>query len=89
MNQSLAAVGFIKLRKIKIIEFKNNLSEEFEIKDIGKCRKIIGINTRCGNGEIEIDQKHLIDKLIKNNRLADCYIVKYPIDPCAKLTMCN
>ena len=47
-----------------INEFKNALNNNFEIEDIGSCKKIIGIKVERTKSKIRIDQRQLIQELI-------------------------
>lgn len=79
----------LALEQHKINEVKNSISESFDIEDIGKCKRIIGINVECEDGRVKIDQKHLITELINNSGMANCFCVRSPIDPNVKLLKCE
>lgn len=47
-----------------ISELKDDINREFEIDNIGECKKVIGMNVICENNRIQLHQKQMIEKLL-------------------------
>lgn len=72
-----------------ICNIKGQISAKFDIDNIGELKRIIGINVKCADNSIVLDQKHQIDELIKSSGLTESYCVRTPIDPSVKLLRCE
>lgn len=72
-----------------ISEIKSKIKDEFEIDDIGQCKKVIGMNIKCGEDGIEIDQKQLIEEILKENNMCGAKISKTPLNNFEKLVRCK
>lgn len=74
----------------KIIEnVKNEIKAEFEIDDIGQCRKVIGMHVNCGDNYIELSQKPLIEELVSMAKLKECKISRSPIESGQRMMRCT
>lgn len=69
-------------------EFKNDIKNEFEIDDIGMCKKILGVNVENKNNKLELNQRELILDLLKCTELESCNGVDTPMEV-HQLEMCN
>ena len=72
-----------------IDRIKSQIAEEFEVDDIGDCKKVIGMNVECHEGEIKIHQKALVEQLLKETGFTDCRTRRTPLDPGKRLLRCT
>lgn len=73
----------------KISEIKNQIKSEFEIDDIGECRKVIGMHVNCTPGQIELHQKPMIECVLKEAGLEMCKVRATPLESGLKLERCE
>lgn len=71
-----------------ISELKSVINSEFEIDDIGECKKVIGMNVICENNKIQLHQKQMIEKLLMEAKV-DEYNKKSPLDSSERLFKCT
>jgi len=69
------------------ISIKEDLEKKFQMKDLGKASKFLGIRiTRNrAKGLIAIDQTEYIDEILRRFNMTDCNQVLTPLDPNQKL----
>ncbi|XP_050896655.1 uncharacterized mitochondrial protein AtMg00810-like [Lathyrus oleraceus] len=68
-----------------INDVKSLLRNNFDMKDLGEARVILGIKiTRFEQG-ISLDQSHFVEKILKKHNYFDCKPVITPYDPSVKL----
>lgn len=72
---------------IMIEEFKSAFKREFEIDDIGECRKVIGMKVECKNDTIELKQTDFVMEVLRESKMGGYSSVGAPLDPGAKLEM--
>ena len=58
---------------------KKVLSSEFEVKDLGHVKKVLGVRIRKENGMIKLDQVY-IEKLLQKLGMSNCNILSTPMD---------
>lgn len=66
--------------------FKKQMSNFFEMSDLGKLAYYLGIEVEQGDGFIELKQTGYAKKLLKQAGLEDCNPTKFPMDPKEQLT---
>ena len=64
-----------------IVKFKNEMSREFEMSDLGKLSYYLGIEVNQGKGYIELKQTAYAKKVLEKAGMRDCNSVKYPMEP--------
>ena len=64
-----------------IRKFKAQMSEKFEMSDLGKLSYYLGIEVEQAEGYIELKQTSYAMKIIEKAGLAGCNPTKYPMDP--------
>ena len=70
-----------------IATIKRQLSERFDMKDLGFARKFLGMEIEYGsNGSIKIHQNQYIQQLLTRHGMQDCSPVTTPMDTSVKLT---
>ncbi|HEY0433295.1 MAG TPA: reverse transcriptase domain-containing protein [Chitinophagaceae bacterium] len=69
-----------------INKLKAELSNKFEMKDLGEVHSILGINVMREKGTITLDQSNYIENILRKFRMSDCKPVTTPMDPNVKLT---
>lgn len=74
------------ITKIKAV--KSAINIEFEIDDIGECRKVIGMNVDCEHNISRINQKTLIEKLLFDAKV-DEYSKSSPLEAKERLLKCT
>lgn len=72
-----------------IEEFKRELNDEFEIDDIGQCRKVIGMRVECGADTVTLSQSDFALEIIKECKLEACRTVRAPLEPGERLQRCE
>ena len=65
---------------------KQQLSSDFQMKDLGEVRQILGMNITRSDGIVANDQKKYIEELLTKFRMEDCNTVSTPMDNNQKLT---
>lgn len=68
-------------------EFKDELKQNFTIKDLGPVKDCLGMRVSQSNGRITLDQTHYIEKLIDKYNMTDAITVATPMEPGLKLTL--
>ncbi|WCJ34767.1 Retrovirus-related Pol polyprotein from transposon TNT 1-94 [Euphorbia peplus] len=63
-----------------IIKFKEQMSKEFDMSDLGKLSYYLGLEVDQGKGYIELKQAAYAKKLLEKAGMSDCNPVKYPMD---------
>jgi len=58
--------------KEKIDSLKRELSEEFEMKDLGSPKQFLGIDIEVKNFEISLSVKSSIEKMLKTFNMENC-----------------
>lgn len=69
----------------KLEEVKRLLNSKFELKDLGKPKRIIGIDVIYMKDEIKINQQKFIEDTLQKFRMEDCKGVSTPMEPGLKL----
>jgi transposase InsO family protein len=73
--------------KDDIATIKRQLSERFDMKDLGIARKFLGMEIEYGSdGSIKIHQNQYIQQLLTRHGMQDCSPVNTPMDTSVKLT---
>ena len=54
---------------------KKVLSSEFEMKDLGHVKKVLGVRVRKEDGMIKLDQEEHIEKLLQKFGMSNCNIL--------------
>lgn len=67
--------------KEMIERFKNEMSQKFEMTDLGKLSYYLGMEVEQGKGYIEIKQAGYAKKILERAGMAECNPTKYPMDP--------
>ena len=62
-----------------LLRHKSLLEEEFEIKDLGFPKTILGINIKTDENEIHLSQQEYIDSILKAFKMSDCNGVSTPM----------
>lgn len=72
-----------------IDKIKEEINEEFEIDNIGECKKVIGMTVERGvNGSIKLSQKQLIKELLGDFGMNECNSTKSPLET-VRLERCD
>ncbi|KAL9815865.1 putative RNA-directed DNA polymerase [Arabidopsis thaliana] len=73
----------ISKNKETVKELKERLSSEFEMKDLGPARKILGMEITRNREEniLELSQRSYLQKVLKTFRMDECKPVKTPLAP--------
>ena len=79
----MAIAGPKDLKDIK--RAKQMLESEFDIKDLGECRQLLGMEVMQGPGVITIRQQGYIEATLREFGLEDCKPVSTPMEPGRKL----
>lgn len=64
-----------------IIKFKEQMSKEFEMSDLGKLSYYLGIEVDQSKDHIELKQSTYAKKVLEAAGMADCNPSKYPMEP--------
>ena len=65
-----------------IMEVKNFLSQNFEMKDLGEADVILNVKLlREGNGGVTLSQSHYVEKVLSRFGFSDCQPAPTPYDP--------
>jgi hypothetical protein len=59
---------------------KKVLSSEFEMKDLGHVKKVLGVRVRKEDGMIKLDQEEHIEKLLQKFGMSNCNILLTVMD---------
>ena len=81
-------VGYIVLTRNweeKMFHLKHLLSNEFEIKNLGKLKHFLGMEVIRSSQGISILQRKYVHDLLKKTRMIKCRPVETPMDPNTKL----
>jgi len=70
----------------KVAEFRADLSERFEVKDVGKLKRCLGMNFMQDDKGIRINQQTYVTELLQRFEMQDCRPVSTPLDVNTKLT---
>lgn len=70
----------------KITEVKQNISERFEVKDMGELKYFLGIQVIQEDGKVWIGQPTYTENILKKFGMEDCKPVSTPVDANSKLT---
>lgn len=68
------SIGIIK-------EFKRQMSNKFDMSDMGKLSYYLGIEEEQGEGYIELKQKGYAKRILEKAGMSECNPTKYPMDP--------
>lgn len=63
-----------------IVKFKEQMSREFDMSDLGKLSYYIGIEVYQGRGFVELKQTAYAKKLLEKHGMGECNPVKYPME---------
>ena len=66
-------------------EFKQRLVQEFELKELGRLKHVLGIEIACSNQGIFISLQKYVTDLLAETRKIGCRVVSTPMDPNHKL----
>lgn len=73
--------------ELKINELKNKLSNEFEMKDLGNAKRILGIDIkRSDPSTITLTQSNYLQKLLSKYGMENCKGVSTPLSQHLKLS---
>ena len=64
-----------------IERFKRDMSNKFEMSNLGKLSYYLGIEVEQGKGYVELKQSGYAKKLLERAGMAECNSTKYPMDP--------
>lgn len=64
-----------------IVKFKDQMSKEFEMSDLGKLSYYLGIEVNQREGCIELKQTAYAKKVLEKAGMLDCKPVKFPMEP--------
>ncbi|MBW0541403.1 hypothetical protein O181_081118, partial [Austropuccinia psidii MF-1] len=64
-----------------VLTFKQEIAQEFDIKDIGCADLMLGIKVTHGIGSISLDQSHFTESLLDLYGLSQCKSVATPLEP--------
>lgn len=67
---------------------KKCIAEKFDIVDLGKCSKVLGLNVKSNSGEIIISQKLYAEEVLKKCGMSECNTAPTPMDSGQKLEGC-
>ncbi|KAK3732471.1 hypothetical protein QZH41_003774 [Actinostola sp. cb2023] len=70
----------------KIAEVKQNISERFEVKDMGELKYFLGVQVIQEDGKVWIGQPTYTENILKKFGMENCKPVSTPVDPNFKLT---
>jgi hypothetical protein len=75
--------------KSLIVELKAQLSHEFDMKDLGPAKKILGMEIQCDRraGTLFLSQKSYIEKVLEKYNLSNCKSVATPFASHFKLSL--
>lgn len=65
--------------------FKKQMSQVFEMSDLGWLAYYLGIKVKQGDGYIELRQSGYAKKLLEQAGMGECNATKYPMDPSEQL----
>lgn len=68
-----------------IVNFKQQMSSEFEMTDLGKLSNYLGLEVDQRKDYIEIKQTAYAKTVLERAGMKDCNPVKYPFDPKSRL----
>ena len=68
-----------------IVEFKQQMLDEFDMSDLGLLHYYLGIEVTQGNGKISIKQSTYAKKVLEQFGMMECNPTKYPMEPKAHL----
>lgn len=68
-----------------IVQFKKQMSHEFEMSDLSKLSYYLGIEVKQGKDSIELKQLAYAKKVLERAGMTGCNVVKFPMEP--KLVM--
>lgn len=74
-------------RKLK--EVKDLLNSKFELKDLGRPKRLIGIDMIYNKEGIKICQQKFIEDTLKKFKMEDCKTTSTPMEPGLKLERCG
>lgn len=60
---------------------KERLRNKFELKDLGRPKRLIGIDITCKDGEIKLSQGKYIEDTLKKFNMEECKTTTTPIEP--------
>ncbi|KAL8154924.1 hypothetical protein AgCh_000328 [Apium graveolens] len=63
-----------------ITKFKEDMSREFDMSDLGKLSYYLGLEVTQGDGFIELRQSNYAKKVLEKAGLVDCNAVKFPME---------
>ncbi|XP_074359598.1 secreted RxLR effector protein 161-like [Apium graveolens] len=67
-------------------DFKTQMSERFDMSNLGKLSYYLGMEVEQGSDYVEIKQAGYARKLLERFRLLDCNPTKFPMDPKESIT---
>ena len=65
--------------------FKQAISTEFKMKDLGPVHFCLGMRIRAGQGRVSMDQERYVLDLLERYKMADCRPVSTPLPPGTEL----
>ena len=68
-----------------MLVMKQQLSEGFNMKDMGELHYLLDVNVQLKDGKVILDQHQYFTKLLKRFGLEDIKAVSTPLDPGVKL----
>jgi len=71
--------------EVEVKRLKENLSKEFEVKDLGQLRYFLGIEVARSQKGILLKQRKYVLDLLNETGMLGCRPASYPIDPNHKL----
>lgn len=64
-----------------IMKFKKQMSQAFEMSDLGKLSYYLGIEVEQGPGYIELRQVVYAKKVLEKAGMSECNATKFPMEP--------
>lgn len=68
-----------------IKKFKEQMSMQFEMSDLGKLSHYLGIEVVQAKDYIELKQTAYAKKVLEKSGMAECKVTKYPMEPTSQL----
>ena len=69
----------------EMVELKNRLAIEFEVKDLGSLRYFLGMEVARNRSDISVSQRKYILDLLKETGMLGCKPIDTPMDPLKKI----
>lgn len=74
-----------RTKLVNIEKFKKEMSDEFDMSNLGKLSYYLGIEVRHERGYIELNQAAYARKILDKAGMTNCNSVRYPMEPKVKI----